>query len=75
VVEELLKGLGVEAPRVLVLSKADRAAPYDLLYLRERLGGVAVSALKGTGLKELREALAEGLLKAGVRPQAWAQYT
>jgi GTP-binding protein HflX len=36
---------------------------------------VAVSALKGTGLKELREALAEGLLKAGVRPQAWAQYT
>ncbi|KOX90307.1 GTPase HflX [Thermus aquaticus] len=75
VVEELLKGLGVEAPRVLALSKADRAAPYDLLYLRERLGGVAVSALKGTGLKELREALAEGLLKAGVRPQAWAQYT
>jgi GTP-binding protein HflX len=75
VVEELLKGLGVEAPRVLVLSKADRAAPYDLFYLRERLGGVAVSALKGTGLKELREALAEGLLKAGVRPQAWAQYT
>jgi GTP-binding protein HflX len=69
VVEELLKGLGVEAPRVLVLSKADRAAPYDLLYLRERLGGVAVSALKGTGLKELREALAEGLLKAGVQPQ------
>jgi GTP-binding protein HflX len=75
VVEELLKGLGVEAPRVLALSKADQAAPYDLLYLRERLGGVAVSALKGTGLKELREALAEGLLKAGVRPQAWAQYT
>jgi len=75
VVEGLLRELGVEAPRVLALSKADRAAPYDLFYLRERLGGVAVSALKGTGLKELRASLAEALLKAGVRPQAWAQYT
>jgi len=34
-----------------------------------------VSALKGTGLKELKEALARALLDLGVRPQAWAQYT
>ncbi|WP_114312627.1 GTPase HflX [Thermus caldifontis] len=73
VVEELLAELEVEAPRVLALSKADRAAPYDLFYLRERLGGIAVSALKGTGLPELKGALAEALLKVGVRPQAWAQ--
>ncbi|RTH14924.1 GTPase HflX [Thermus scotoductus] len=73
VVEELLAELGVEAPRVLALSKADRAAPYDLFYLREKLGGVPVSALKGTGVSELREALAEALLKVGVRPQPWAQ--
>lgn len=75
VVEGLLRELGVEAPRVLALSKADRAAPFDLQYLRERLGGVAVSAVKGTGLAELKEALARALLEAGVRPQAWAQYT
>ncbi|SDF34304.1 GTP-binding protein HflX [Thermus arciformis] len=75
VVEALLQDLHVEAPRVLALAKADRAAPYDLAYLRERLGGVPVSAVKGTGLKELREALAEALLASGVRPQAWAQYT
>ncbi|MCH1927154.1 GTPase HflX, partial [Shewanella sp. C31] len=36
VVEALLRDLGVEAPRVLALSKADRAAPYDVYYLRER---------------------------------------
>jgi GTP-binding protein HflX len=75
VVEDLLRELGVEAPRVLALSKADRAAPFDLQYLRERLGGVAVSAVKGTGLSELREALARVLLETGVQPQAWAQYT
>lgn len=75
VVEELLRELSVEAPRVLALNKADRAAPYDLYFLQERLGGVAVSALKGTGLPALKEALAEALLRTGVRPQAWAQYT
>jgi len=75
VVEALLGELGVEAPRVLALAKADRAAPYDLYYLKERLGGVPVSALKGTGLPELKAALAEALLQAGARPQAWAQYT
>jgi len=73
VVEELLAELGVEAPRVLALSKADRAAPYDLFYLKEKLRGIPVSALKGTGLSELKEALAEALLKVGVRPQPWAQ--
>ncbi|KIX84395.1 GTPase HflX [Thermus filiformis] len=72
VVEEVLEGLGVEAPRVLALNKIDRAAPYDVYYLQDRLGGVAVSALKGTGLEELRLRVKEALLAQGVQPQAWA---
>ncbi len=72
VVEDLLRELGVEAPRVLALNKADRAAPYDLAYLQERLGGFPLSALKGTGLSGLKEALAQALLGMGVRPRAWA---
>ncbi|MER3537427.1 MAG: GTPase HflX [Thermus sp.] len=72
VVEEVLRGLEVGAPRVLALNKADKAAPYDLSYLQDRLGGVAVSALKGTGLEALKARLREVLLAQGVRPQAWA---
>ena len=72
VVEEVLGGLGVEAPRILALNKVDQAAPYDVYYLQDRLGGIAVSALKGTGLDELKSQLKEVLLAQGVRPQAWA---
>lgn len=72
VVEEVLEDLGVEAPRILALNKIDRAAPYDVYYLQDRLGGVAVSALKGTGLDELKSRLREALLAQGVRPPVWA---
>lgn len=72
VVEGLLADLGVEAPRILVLSKADRAGGYDLEFLKERLGGRPVSAVKGFGLPELKEALASTLVAQGVRPATWA---
>ncbi|WP_027882209.1 GTPase HflX [Meiothermus rufus] len=74
VVEALLAELGVEARRILVLSKADRADGYDLEFLKERLGGLPVSATQGQGLSELKAALAEALLTQGVRPAAWASF-
>ena len=72
VVEDLLADLGVEVRRLLVLSKADRAGGYDLEFLKERLGGLPVSAVKALRLQELKEALASALLAQGVRPAEWA---
>lgn len=72
VVEDLLADLEVEARRVLVLSKADAAGGYDLEFLKERLGGLPVSAVRGLGLNELKQVVAEALLAQGVRPAAWA---
>lgn len=72
VVEELLGELGVEVPRLLVLAKADRAGGYDLEFLKERLGGTPVSAVKGTGMAELKAAVAQALISKGVRPAPWA---
>jgi len=73
VVEQILAELEVEVPRVLVLSKADRAGGYDLEFLRERLGGLAVSAVSGAGLPQLKQAIAEKLIATGMRPASWAQ--
>ena len=72
VVEQLLTDLGAYAPRLLVLNKFDRADPFDLERLEERLGGLRVSALNGQGILELRERLAELLLRQGAEPAAWA---
>lgn len=72
VVEDLLAELRVEAPRLVVLSKADRAGQFELEYLLERLGGFPVSAITGKGVAELKRAIAEELLAAGVRPAEWA---
>jgi GTP-binding protein HflX len=72
VVEDLLAHLGVESRRILVLAKADAAGGYDLEYLKERLGGLPVSAIKGRGLNELKQAVADALIAQGVRPAAWA---
>ncbi len=72
VVEGLLADLGAQARRILVLSKADRAGGYDLEFLKERLGGLPVSAVRGQGLRELKQAVAEALMAQGVRPAAWA---
>jgi GTP-binding protein HflX len=73
VVEQILADLEVEVPRVLVLSKADRAGGYDLEFLRERLGGLAVSAVSGAGLLELKQTIAQRLIARGMRPAIWAQ--
>lgn len=73
VVEDLLGTLEVEAPQVLVLAKADRAGGYDLEFIKERLGGIPVSAVKGSGLPELKEQIAQRLLSSGVRPAEWAR--
>ena len=73
VVEQILLDLEVEAPKILVLSKADRAGGYDLEFLRERLGGLAVSAVNGGGLPELKQEIAEELIARGTRPAAWTQ--
>ncbi len=72
VVENLLAHLGVESRRILVLAKADATGGYDLEYLKERLGGLPVSAVKGRGLNELKQAVADELIAQGVRPAAWA---
>lgn len=72
VVEGLLALLGVESRRMLVLAKADAAGGYDLEYLKERLGGLPVSAVKGLGLSELKQSVADALIALGVRPAAWA---
>lgn len=72
VVENLLEDLEVDAQRIVVLSKADRAGGYDLEFIRERLRGIPVSAVKGTGLPELKAIVADALLQKGVRPAPWA---
>jgi GTP-binding protein HflX len=52
-----------ERPRLLVLNKADRTPPARARTLREaRPGSVLVSALAGTGLDGLREAITARLL-------------
>ncbi len=71
-VEALLSELGVEAPLVHALNKVDRADPYDVDWAREHYGGIPVSALRGEGLDVLREALAQALVEAGIRPAHWA---
>lgn len=73
-VEDVLRELGVEQPRVLALNKADRADPYDVDFVQERLGGLVISATKREGLEALKQALVQALVARGVRPQAWAQY-
>lgn len=62
-VEEVLRELGaVDRPTLLVLNKADRLADAAEAALLARVhGGVAVSAVAGTGLDELCAAIQEGL--------------
>ncbi len=72
VVEDLLGDLDVEVPRILVLSKIDRAGGYDLEFVKERLRGIPVSAVNGSGMPVLKTAIADALIQKGVRPAAWA---
>lgn len=72
-VERILRELDIELPQVLALNKADAAEPELLARTRFNLGGVAISAAKGTGLDDLKEALAEALTKVKV-PLGEASY-
>ncbi|GEM89646.1 GTPase HflX [Oceanithermus desulfurans] len=74
VVEERLGEMGLEAPRLVVVNKIDRADPFDRMRLEEQLGGVAVSALEGRGLEELASRIVRVLIGSGLPAQPWAQY-
>ncbi|MCF8031442.1 MAG: GTPase HflX [Desulfarculaceae bacterium] len=58
-----------DAPRLLVLNKADAAPPEALKMLSNRYGGVAVSALKPKSLGPLLERMEEMVAGAG----GWSQ--
>ncbi|WP_457638348.1 GTPase HflX [Oceanithermus sp.] len=73
-VEAQLDELQPPAPRLLVLNKADRADPFDLEMLAEKLAAPVVSAVKGTGLDELKRLVAQKLVLEGLPAQDWAQY-
>ncbi|HGY08541.1 MAG TPA: GTPase HflX [Oceanithermus profundus] len=74
VVEDLLQEMGLEAPTLVVINKADRADPFDRMQLEEQLGGAVVSALKGTGVEALQSRIARSLVARGRPAQPWAQY-
>jgi len=56
-VQRILDDLGLEPPRLIVLNKADLAERVHLSELAQRYDAVAVSAVSGEGLDELRAAL------------------
>lgn len=68
-VEDELESLGVlEKPRITVINKADLVAPERLSLLRRIFpDAVVTSAVKGTGLDNLRSCIAETLAKQFVR--------
>ncbi|WP_456476966.1 GTPase HflX [Oceanithermus sp.] len=74
IVEDRLQEMGVEARRLPVVNKVDRADPYDRMHLEERLGALPVSALRGDGLDELKAWVARELVARGLPAQPWAQY-
>ncbi len=72
-VRRVLHDIGIEAPELLVFNQIDRLGNGEGETLARRHGGVAVSALRRTGLRRLL-ARAEGMLWAndeGV-PSGWA---
>ena len=72
-VRRVLHDIGIEAPELLVFNQIDRMGDGEGETLARRHGGVAVSALRRTGLRRLL-ARAEGMLWAndeGV-PSGWA---
>lgn len=63
-VQRILDELELEPPRLVVINKSDTADPQVLGQLRERYGAVAVSALSGDGIDELKAQLAHVLPRA-----------
>ncbi|WP_415813877.1 GTPase HflX, partial [Deinococcus marmoris] len=61
-VNRILEDLGfLEMPTVVALNKADAAEPDLLARAIDRMDGVPVSALKNTGIPELKETLADAI--------------
>lgn len=61
-VNRILEELGFrDMPTIVALNKADGADPEALAREIERTGGIPVSALKNTGLGELKEALGDAV--------------
>ncbi|MFH1226585.1 MAG: GTPase HflX [Planctomycetota bacterium] len=53
-VHQVLKDLNCADKKIMVLlNKADRADPMDMAILQKQTGGIAISALRGTGLEVL----------------------
>lgn len=64
-VEDILHELELgDLPRVVALNKADRADPFDVEILQERLGGLPVSAVTKAGLPELKQTVLETVMRA-----------
>ncbi len=60
-VERILDDLELDPPRMVVINKSDEADQQVTDQLRERYGAVAVSALTGEGLGDLKDRLAHVL--------------
>ena len=79
VVDETLKSLGLNKPRLLVLNQSDRLSGEEGGALREALGAefpaaVFTSALKGEGLDALRARLAEAAAASWKRVKTTLPY-
>ena len=72
-VEKILGELSVEAPRLVVLNKADLVPPAEADAWARRLDGVAVSATRRQGLPELIAAAEERLGRGRLVPERPAQ--
>ncbi|HZW99002.1 MAG TPA: GTPase HflX [Trueperaceae bacterium] len=63
-VQRILDDLELDPQRLVVINKADSADPQVIRQLRERYGAVAVSALTGEGIGDLKDQLAHVLPSA-----------
>lgn len=69
-VTRILDDLDLRVPRLTVINKADLADAAVLEQLKERYGAIAVSAVTGEGLPELKAQLAGALGTAGLQVSA-----
>ncbi len=67
-VNRILDQLGIELPRLIVLNKADLAEASQLQALQKRFEALAVSAVSGDGLDELKAQLARALEPSAHNP-------
>jgi len=73
-VHKVLDGIGLsQTPELLVFNQIDRLPPGEGEALAKRYGGVAVSALKKKGLRELLLRAEDLLWQEGVSPETFAR--